>query len=410
MCILSLSLHRESESCLRYPRHEIVADDEVGVYHCISRCVRRAFLCGDDPYSGKNHDHRKQWIRLRLQELAAVFSIDVCGYAVMSNHLHLVLRVRPDLAQEWTEEEVALRWRLLYAPRDEATGRKAEPGPHDLNMITSAPERVAELRHRLASLSWFMRCLNEPIARAANREDDCTGRFWEGRFRSVALLDEAAVLACSVYVDLNPVRAGVAGTPEESEFTSVFDRIQSLPATFSDSEQGCASLLDEPVSGDTIANISSPETERPDAWLCELTLNEGASDQPVATRAQEQIEIRVAADDLGDVEARASRSRPKVQARASDRGYLPIELEKYLSLLDWTGRELRAGSRGTIPGRLSPILDRLGLNGDCWLETVRHFGRWFKRAAGGRDSLAAMAARCGRRWFQGQCAARIAFQ
>ena len=86
------------------------------------------------------------------------------------------------------------------------------------------------------------------------------------------------------------------------------------------------------------------------------------------------------------------------------------DLEKYLSLVDWTGRELRAGSRGTIPGPLSPILARLGQSGECWLETVRHFGRWFKRAAGGRDSLAAAAMRCGRRWFQGQCAAKIAFQ
>ena len=314
-----------------YPRHEIVADDRVGLYHCIVRCVRRAFLCGDDPVSGKNHDHRKEWIRLRLQELAAVFGIDVCGYAVMSNHFHVVLRVRPDLAQGWSDEEVALRWRLLYRPRDETTGLQTEPGQQDLNIIMSGPARVVQLRDRLASLSWFMRCLNEPIARAANREDNCSGRFWQGRFRSVVLLDEAAVLACSVYVDLNPIRAGVAGTPEESEFTV-------------------------------------------------------------------------------EAEARPRRSRPKLAARASDRGYLPIELEKYLSLVDWTGRELRAGSRGTIPGPLSPILDRLGQSGECWLETVRHFGRWFKRAAGGRDSLAAAAMRCGRRWFQGQCAAKIAFQ
>ena len=105
-----------------YPRHEIVADDRVGLYHCIVRCVQREFLCGDDPVSGKNNDHRKEWIRLRLQELAAVFGIDVCGYAVMSNHYHVVLRVRPDLAQGWSDEEVALRWRLLYPPRDETTG------------------------------------------------------------------------------------------------------------------------------------------------------------------------------------------------------------------------------------------------------------------------------------------------
>jgi hypothetical protein len=142
-----------------YPRHEIVAAEEVGIYHCIARCVRRAFLCGDDPLTGKNHDHRKEWIRAQLQKLASFFAIEICGYAVMSNHLHVVLRVRPDLAREWTDDEVALRWRLLFPPRDESTGRPVEPEQHDLSMITSDPERVAELRGRLASLSWLMRCL-----------------------------------------------------------------------------------------------------------------------------------------------------------------------------------------------------------------------------------------------------------
>jgi hypothetical protein len=393
-----------------YPRHEIVAAHEVGLYHCIARCVRRAFLCGDDPLTGKNHDHRKQWIRVRLQGLASVFAIEVCGYAVMSNHLHVILRLRPDLGQEWTDEEVALRWRLLYPPRDEATGRQVGPQQHDLDMITSDAARVAELRVRLASLSWFMRCLNEPIARAANHEDNCSGRFWEGRFRSVALLDEAAVLACSVYVDLNPIRAGAAVTPEESEYTSAFDRIRSFQAALSDSAPDGESPLNEPALGVSIEHISPPDKERPDAWLCELTLNERAIEQPDATRSSEKVAICAVGEDPGEAEARPRRSRPKVRARASDRGYLAIELEKYLSLLDWTGRELRAGSRGTIPDRLSPILDRLGLNCECWLDTVRHFGRWFKRAAGGRDSLAAAAMKSGRRWLQGQCAARIAFQ
>jgi REP element-mobilizing transposase RayT len=393
-----------------YPRHQIVAADEVGVYHCIARCVRRAFLCGDDPLTGRNHEHRKQWIRRRLQELASVFAIDVCSYAVMSNHLHVILRVRPDLAQEWSDDEAALRWRLLYRPRDKATGRQVEPAEHDLNMITSDPQRVAELRRRLASLSWFMRCLNEPIARAANREDDCSGRFWQGRFRSVALLDEAAVLACSVYVDLNPIRAGIAGTPEESQYTSAYDRIRSLRGALSDLAGDGGPTLDERAVGGPIEAISPLETERLDGWLCELTLNEAASEHAAATQTQDQTAIRVAAADPGEAEAGSCGSRPKVRARASDRGFLAIELEKYLSLLDWTGRELRAGSCEAIPGRLSPTLDRLGLNCDGWLETVRHFGRWFKRAAGGRDSLANGATRCGRRWFQGQCAARIAFQ
>ena len=188
--------------------------------------------------------------------------------------------------------------------RDEATGRKIEPEQHDLDMITSDPERVAELRLRLASLSWFMRCLNEPIARAANREDNCSGRFWEGRFRSVALLDEAAVLACSVYVDLNPIRAGVAVTPEESEYTSAFDRIRSLPAALADSARDSGSPLDEHVLGDSIEHISPAETERPDAWLCELTLNEARASMPSRFGGGATSRFGLSADDPGEAEAR----------------------------------------------------------------------------------------------------------
>ena len=392
-----------------YARHEIVADDHVGVYHCITRCVRRAYLCGVDLVSGKNHDHRKQWIRERLQTLASVFGIEVCGYAVMSNHLHAILRVRPDLAQAWTDDEVALRWRRLFPVRDQTTGQPTEPQEHDLAMITSDPGRVAELRGRLASLSWFMRCLNEPIARAANREDQCKGRFWEGRFKSQALLDEAAILACSVYVDLNPIRAGVADTPEASEFTSAFDRIRSLQTVVADSAKTGAPVLEDPAPGDSTVGIATREEERPDAWLCELTLREGPSAEPIAIEAKDQDASPVASND-NESQPGSGGSRPELAARASNQGYLPIEIEKYLSLLDWTGRELRSDKRGTIPGQLSPILERLGVSSVGWVETVRHFGRWFKRAVGRHDSMAAIAMRSGRCWFQGLCAVRVAFR
>ena len=255
-----------------------------------------------------------------------------------------------------------------------------------------------------------MRCLNEPIARAANREDQCKGRFWEGRFKSQALLDEAAILACSVYVDLNPIRAGVADTPEASEFTSAFDRIRSLQTVVADSAKTGASVLDESAPGESAVRIATREEERPDAWLCELTLQEGPSAEPVAIEAADQVASPVVAPKDNESQPRSGGSRPELGARASNQGYLPIEIEKYLSLLDWTGRELRSDKRGTIPGQLSPILERLGVSSVGWVETVRHFGRWFKRAVGRHDSLTAIALRSGRRWFQGQRAARVAFR
>jgi REP element-mobilizing transposase RayT len=392
-----------------YARHVIVADDEVGLYHCIARCVRRAFVCGNDPVTGHDYEHRKDWIRERLEKLASIFAIDICGYAVMSNHLHIILRTRPDLIQDWSDDEIALRWSRLYPPRDPATGKPAEPSECDLNMILSDPARVVKLRERLASLSWFMRCLNEPIARRANREDQCSGHFWEGRFRSQALLDEAAVLACSVYVDLNPIRAGVAETPEQSQRTSVFDRIRSRPvasveSTPSGHREPVAPAGHEPTEPSL---LTAPQ--RPDAWLCELTIQESPSQQIKPSSSTVQEPILGSASDVDAARSPVCSIRGDHARRASDQGYLPIGVDIYLSLVDWTGRQIRAASRATIPAHFAPILERLHLKDGRWIETVRQFGRWFKRAVGRRESLKTLAEQTGRRWFHGQRAAAVAF-
>lgn len=189
-------------------------------YHLMNRCVRRSYLCGTDSQTGKDYSHRKQWLVDRMKYLAGIFSVHICAYAVMSNHYHIVLYVNTDLAQSWSPNEILLRWTRLFGP---------SMGKHinKLDLI-SAEKKVEELRIRLSSLSWYMRCLNEPIARRANREDEVDGRFWQGRFKSQALLDEGAVLSAMAYVDLNPIRANQAETPETSEFTSIYERIQSM--------------------------------------------------------------------------------------------------------------------------------------------------------------------------------------
>lgn len=206
-------------------RKEIVNEGSIGIYHCISRCVRQAFLCGKDAYSGKSYEHRKEFIKNRLKQMAEGFAVDVFAYAVMSNHLHVVLRNRPDVAEDWTDEEVAYQW-LKVIPAGIRSDSQIEL-KYQISRLALDKERISELRRRLSSISWFMRCLNECVARQANREDKCKGRFWEGRFSCQALLDESAVLTCMAYVDLNPIRAGIARTPESSQFTSVFERITS---------------------------------------------------------------------------------------------------------------------------------------------------------------------------------------
>ncbi|MBE0348671.1 transposase [Pseudoalteromonas peptidolytica] len=193
-------------------------------YHCISRCVRRAYLCGEDKLTGKSYTHRRDWVEEKLLMLATVFCIDVCAYAVMSNHTHIVLHVDDKRAKRLSDKAIVIRWHKLFKG-NWITWKFVEEEPLCESEQLILSEYIAKYRQRLADISWFMRVLNEDIARKANKEDECTGRFWEGRFKSQPLLDEAALAACMAYVDLNPIRAKLAPTPETSDFTSIKKRI-----------------------------------------------------------------------------------------------------------------------------------------------------------------------------------------
>jgi REP element-mobilizing transposase RayT len=207
------------------PRYTQISHDATPYYHCVSRCVRRAYLCGTDALTGQCYEHRRQWVEDKLVEIGRIFAIDICAYAIMSNHYHVVLRINKMQALSWSQDQVIEAWHQLFSGnllsrryvKGEALG-KAE--------LAVLKQSVKAWRQRLMDISWFMRVLNEYIARQANEEDTCSGRFWEGRFKSQALLDETALLACMAYVDLNPIRAGIATTPERSSHTSIQRRLQ----------------------------------------------------------------------------------------------------------------------------------------------------------------------------------------
>jgi len=245
------------------PRYKYIQPDTVTICHCFTRCVRRAFLCGFDPVTGRDFSHRKGWIVDRLRELGGIFAIDVIAFAVLVNHYHAILRTRPDLVAAWSDAEVATRWLTLFPARDLFTGKAIPPTRKEIASLARRPARIAVLRKRLSSLSWFMAQLNEHIARAANKEDGVTGRFWESRFKCLALLDESAIAACMAYVDLNPLRAGLAATPEDSDFTSIQLRLRAwrqahMPAP------GPDALPDPPHAE------PRPRAEDPSAWLCPI--------------------------------------------------------------------------------------------------------------------------------------------
>jgi REP element-mobilizing transposase RayT len=203
-------------------RAQLINNENVGVYHCVQRCVRRAWLCGVDDYTGQSYEHRKAWVEKQIALIGSCFAVAIHAYAVMSNHLHVVLQIDPKASLSWTDQQIAERWVRLFPPReltDQAIKAKQ-------NNIMANADRLAIIRNRLGNLSWLMKCLAEPIARRANTEDACKGRFWEGRFKAQVLKDEKALYAAMAYVDLNPIRAGISKRIEDQRHTSVRKRIK----------------------------------------------------------------------------------------------------------------------------------------------------------------------------------------
>ena len=168
------------------PRSALISLADTPWYHVVNRCVRRAFLCGHDAHTGQNFEHRRGWVETRIRELSSVFAIDVAAYAVMSNHYHIVLRVDAERNRAWSDEDVLRRWTQLFTgpllvQRYLLPAMRALMGEAELAKVHEMAETY---RARLFDLSWYMRVLNESIARQSNAEDGVKGHFWEGRFKS----------------------------------------------------------------------------------------------------------------------------------------------------------------------------------------------------------------------------------
>jgi REP element-mobilizing transposase RayT len=300
-------------------RNQLVDVGVTRYYHCISRCVRRAFLCGE------GFEHRKQWIEERLETLSGCFAVSVCGFAVMDNHLHVLVRLDADDAGAWSAEEVVRRWIAVYPPKT-PKGEKIEITQEWIDHHARDEKRVELLRERLASLGWFMKALKEPLARLANREDECKGTFWESRYKSIAILDEEALLASCAYIDLNPVAAGMAAAPETSRHTSVRRRVRHAKA------KGVLPKLKAARSGSVAGSWSAGDVEQ-DLWLC-----------PMEDRRRQ-----------------GSRREGMLEG---------FSLGSYLLLVDYTSRLCRQ-NKARVGREVASILDRLGTTDDAWGQRIQ---------------------------------------
>ncbi len=208
------------------PRNSILSLDVTPYYHCTSKCVRGGFLCGEDKSTGSDYTHRRKWLRDRLLFLSSTFSIELAAFAIMENHFHVVLFINKKASDEWSTKEVIERWHKIFKG-SELSAKYLSAEPINTQEEEILRSEVEIWRKNLCSVSWFMRCAKEPLARMANKEDQCKGRFWEGRFHCQALLDKKSLLACMTYVDLNPLRARMCQLPEQDKYTSLSVRLES---------------------------------------------------------------------------------------------------------------------------------------------------------------------------------------
>lgn len=316
------------------PRKQQISLEATPFYHCVSRCVRRAFLCGYDRTTGRSFEHRRHQIESDILRLASVFFIDVAAYSVMSNHYHVVLHVDQDKCMKASPKTIAQRWHQMFSGKE--VSKKFIDGeyiePYEREQLDSL---IDQWRLRLHSISWFMKVLNENIAKRANQEDDCTGHFWQARYKSQALLDEQAVLSAMAYVDLNPVRAAMAPTPEQSDHTSIQLRIVHW-------KNKTKELHDNEYT-------ENDEDFQPGSLM------------PFAGNPRQPMPPGIA-----------------------------FNLVDYLELLDWTGRQIRDDKRGSIDAEELPVLQRLGISPAHWVELCTHFENRFKGLVGSKHSLSTL--------------------
>ena len=240
----------------------------------------------------------------------------------MSYHYHVILDVHKQQSDEWSSLEVITRWHNIYKGTE--LSRAYAKGKQLSNVEAELVLEFAEkCRKKLHDISWFMRNINEPLARIANKEDNCKGRFWESRFKSQALLDDQALLTCMAYVDLNPIRANMSENIQKSEFTSIKKRYEKAKQA---------------------NNINHPNQQP--KHLSKLTGN-------YSKNKHNDISIKV---------------------------------ESYIELVQWTGKQLRK-NKTSISKNTPSILSDLNINPEEFLNSAQHYGSQFHRMVGSLQSI-----------------------
>lgn len=346
----------------RSPRSSRISPDEVTIAHVWSQTVQQMFLLGKDSLSGEDYSHRKDWVIDIMAHQSMFMAIDILRFAVMENHVHFLLRTRPDIVRGWSDQEVAWNYLLLCPKkkrRKKVDGKwqyeTEEPSQKDIDAIVNDQKELKKIRRKLSSLSFWMQLLKQKVARRANsevqRDGVCKGAFWKGRFEMTVINTREHLLTCSVYIDLNPFRAKMTDSLEGYSYTSIYMQLMGV----------FREMLDR---GDLIPTVGNPLGEFPESSML----------API-----EFVEEKVEASTKSEV-GNSRVSKPKF--RCSDTGFLEITAEQYCELVRWSMGQLGADREGAISGLEHAVVESHGMSLETWRERLMSFRRLYRHEAG----------------------------
>jgi len=319
-------------------RSEVVDLQNTTYYHCITRCVRREFLLNNIEKELK----KKETMEKRIFKLKECFAVNILAYSIMDNHYHVALQVDESLIQNMTDDEILERWTSVFKGHE--CVQKYLNGD-DLFVYEEeiVKKYIQEYRRRMTDISWFMKTLNEHIAKKANKEDNVKGHFWEHRFLCIPIIGRERLLETMAYIDLNPLRAAVVKTPENGEFTSLKRRVELLKLSkigisFKDALNKKIKNSKDEIKKDLLQHI---EITNEDLGNSDILKAFGFESCKGYLLGLEPLE-----DDLGNIL----------------RNHIDLSCEEYLKFVDQEGRKIREDKKGFIAQNESCIIERIFRN------------------------------------------------
>jgi len=353
----------------RKTRGSLIKPDEITIVHTVAKTVRNLFLLGGDLATQTHNAHRKDWILDIMEFQSSLMAIDLLGFSLMSNHIHQILRSRPDVVKKWDNLEVARRW-LTLCPRskkcllvgDMVVRVPIAPKQTQIEALANNKRRIKKIREQLSSISWWMRLLCQKIAQRANLEDGGSlGHFWKDRFHATVIEDAAHLLGCSFYVDLNAVKAAIAMGIEDYEYTSAKIRLDMIRAKQKAYEEQKAQ---------------------------EDQQDQGA--EPPSAEASESIVDITKGEFLSVVKLDTLSGDPQLHKdgyRCSDKGFLAYSVKEYLEALEWCIRNKIIEPESKLPEQIPDCIKNHRLGPELVIKQAREFGKMYRYwAPKGSDS------------------------